>query len=272
MSDTPQQQAAQQTLADLALSVLNTAEPEAKVRLSRAVAEAWHRGAIANVGHASMPARPARPEDPALLPALKMPKRSTGGQKGRISLLHALAHIELNAIDLAWDIVARFTGENLPRAFYDDWVQVALEEAEHFAMLAESLEFEGARYGDLPAHNGLWEAAIKTSDDLLARLALVPMVLEARGLDTTPKTVEKLRHQGENAAAAMLAKIAEEEIPHVAAGVRWFEYLAKRRGLDPIPTFRALIAAHHSGGLKPPFNEKARDHAGMARAYYEQSA
>ena len=201
-----------------------------------------------------------------------MPKRSTGGQKGRIGLLHALAHIELNAIDLAWDIIARFTAEDLPRAFYDDWVQVALEEAEHFAMLAEQLEAEGAGYGDLPAHDGLWEAAIKTSADLLARLALVPMVLEARGLDTTPKTVEKLRHQGEDAAAAMLEHIAEEEIPHVAAGVRWFEYLAGRRGVEPVATFRALIDKHLSGSLKPPFNEKARDRAGMARAYYQQGA
>ena len=259
-----------ETLSDLALAVLATPEPMNKVRLSRATAEIWQAGRIANIGCASAPDRPARPTIPVLLPPAAMPKRSTGGTRGRISLLHALAHIEFNAIDLAWDIIVRFTSEDLPRAFYDDWVQVALDEAEHFAMLAERLTAKGAAYGDLPAHDGLWEAAIKTSDDLLARLALVPMVLEARGLDTTPRTVEKLRAQGEVAIADALEQIADEEIPHVAAGVRWFEFLCDRRELEPVTTFRALIAEHYAGTLKPPFNEKARANAGMNDAYYRQ--
>lgn len=258
------------TLCDRACAVLNAPEPDEKVRLTREAARAWKDGVCTSIGKASLPARPGRPAHPILTAPSHMPKRSAGGPKGRIGLLHALAHIELNAIDLAWDIIVRFTGEDLPRAFYDDWVEVATDEAEHFAMLAEQLVAEGAAYGDLPAHDGLWEAAEKTSDDLLARLALVPMVLEARGLDTTPKTVEKLRRQGETASADILEHIAEEEIPHVAAGVRWFETVCDKRGLEPIATFRTLIAERHLSGLKPPFNIPARDRAGMAPGYYEQ--
>lgn len=260
------------TLSQLALAVLTASDPDAKVHLTRAAATAWGAGEIAAIGTEPPPPRPARPVRPELMAPSRMPKRSTGGAKGRIGLLHALAHIELNAIDLAWDMVLRFTDEGLPPAFYDDWVQVATDEAEHFALLAERLQAEGASYGDLPAHDGLWEAAEKTADDILARLALVPMTLEARGLDTTPRTVEKLRHQGEDATAAVLERIAEEEIPHVAAGVRWFAYVCARRGQDPVPTFRALIADRHPAGLKPPFNEDARTRAGMAGAYYAADA
>lgn len=216
-----------------------------------------------------MPHRPARPEKPQLLLPGEMPKRRKGGEAGRAAFIHAIAHIELNAIDLAWDIVARFVDEDMPDAFYSDWVRVALDEADHFDMLNGRLSAMGMSYGDLPAHDGLWEAAERTSDDLLARLALVPMVLEARGLDTTPKAVADLEKAGDRESADMLAKIGREEVPHVAAGVRWFEYLCARRAIEPITTFHGLVHQRFAGTMKPPFNHEARQLAGMAVGYYE---
>jgi len=197
-----------------------------------------------------------------------MPRRSKAGVEGRRAFLHAIAHIELNAIDLAWDIIARFTGEDMPRAFFDDWVQVAVDEANHFDMLCQRLRDLDSDYGAYPAHDGLWEAAANTMDDLMARLALVPMVLEARGLDTTPAAVRRLRGNGDHETAAILETIGREEIPHVAAGVRWFEFLARRRRLDAIPTFREIISQRFNGNLKAPFNETARHQAGMSEDYY----
>ena len=178
------------TLAAGAVAVLAAAEPAAKVALSREVAEAW-RGGDLMIGNADPPPRPARPPRPLLRSPRDMPKRRNfGSPAGRIALLHALAHIELNAIDLAWDLIARFgvrgSATGWPRAFFDDWVAVAAEEAEHFSLLSDRLAALGSVYGDLPAHDGLWEAAAATAHDLLARLAVVPLVLEARGLDVTP--------------------------------------------------------------------------------------
>ena len=257
------------TLTDAALAVLDQPEPAEKVRLTLEYAQAWRDGAIAIVGDTPPPPRPARPAKPELISPGDMPKRSTGGGPRRLALLHAIAHIELNAIDLGWDIIARFASPDLPRAFYDDWVQVAEDEARHFAMLDDRLRDLGAAYGDYPAHDGLWEAAEKTADDILARLALVPMVLEARGLDTTPAQVARLEKNGDSATAALMATIADDEISHVAAGVRWFEHICAERTLEPIPTFKALIATHFRGTLTPPFNHAARDRAAFARAYYE---
>lgn len=257
------------TLTDAALRVLGEPDPAGKGRLTFAFAQAWRTGEITDVGEASTPPRPARPPKPQLISPGDMPKRSTGGGPRRLALLHAIAHIELNAIDLAWDIIARFTAPDLPRAFYDDWVLVAEDEARHFEMLVQRLRELGSDYGDLPAHDGLWEAAEKTSDTLLARLALVPLVLEARGLDTTPPTVAKLRSNGDEATAALLDEIAEDEISHVAAGIRWFEHGCAQRGLEPIATYKALVAERFRGQIKPPFNLEARDRAKFARAYYE---
>lgn len=257
------------SLVNAALRVLGEPDPAQKVQLTYTFAQAWRDGSIARVGEASPPPRPARPAKPELISPGDMPKRSTGGGPRRLALLHAIAHIELNAIDLGWDIIARFASPDLPRAFYDDWVLVAEDEARHFDMLVQRLKELGADYGDLPAHDGLWEAAEKTADDLLARLALVPMVLEARGLDTTPPTVAKLNANGDNATAALFETIAEEEIAHVAAGVRWFEHGCAQRGLEPIATHKALVAKNFRGQIKPPFNTDARDRAGFKRAYYE---
>ncbi|HEX9535906.1 MAG TPA: ferritin-like domain-containing protein, partial [Stellaceae bacterium] len=216
------------------------------------------------------PPRPARPERPQLRPPKEMPKRRAfGSPAGRIALLHALAHIELNAIDLAWDIIARFSGEALPHAFFDDWVGVATEEAVHFELLAERLADFGARYGDLPAHDGLWESAAATADDLLARLAVVPLVLEARGLDVTPEMAATLERVGDPESAAVLRRIYCDEIDHVAAGVRWFDELCRARGLIPEETFRKLVRRYFKGELKPPFNREARAAAGFPARYYE---
>ncbi|HEX6442509.1 MAG TPA: ferritin-like domain-containing protein [Stellaceae bacterium] len=252
--------------------MLGAAEPARKLALSRALAAAWGKGDLA-VGSASAPPRPARPARPLLLPPRDMPKRRNfGSAHGRIALLHALAHIELNAIDLAWDIVARFSGAGMSRTFYDDWVGVAAEEAEHFALLADRLAALGAAYGDLPAHDGLWEAAAATAHDLLARLAVVPLVLEARGLDVTPEMIRRLERAGDPDSAAILDRIYRDEIGHVAAGARWFDRLCREQGLEPGSVFHDRVRRHFTGSLKPPFNRAARDAAGFPASYYERLA
>ena len=198
-----------------------------------------------------------------------MPKRRAfGSQAGRIALLHALAHIELNAIDLGWDIVARFAGAGLPHDFFDDWVGVAAEEAGHFELLEARLADFGARYGDLPAHDGLWEAAAATADDLLDRLAIVPLVLEARGLDVTPPIAARLERAGDMPSAAILHHIYRQEIGHVAVGQRWFERVCRDRGLTPEQVFRERVKRCFKGDLKPPFNHAARAAAGFPVTYY----
>jgi len=254
------------TLTELAVEILSTADPDLKVRLTQKAAPVWKAGSLA-VGNAAPPDRPARPPKPELLAPRDMPRRSTG-PKGRVALVHALAHIELNAVDLAWDIIARF-GVNMPRAFHDDWVDVALEEAEHYAALAMRLLELECSYGDMPAHDGLWGAAIRTADDLAARLVLIPMTLEARGLDTTPQTTEKLRAAGDEATAAVLDTIYFDEIKHLAVGVRWFEHLCALSGSNPHITYKRLIDERFPGGLKPPFNMPARQQAGMSEAYLQ---
>jgi uncharacterized ferritin-like protein (DUF455 family) len=207
-----------------------------------------------------------------------MPRRRTGQSlAGRQALYHALAHIELNAIDLAWDIIARFstpriTAEAYPRGFYDDWVKVADDEARHFTLLTQRLTALGGAYGDLPAHDGLWEAAEATAHDLLARLAVVPLVLEARGLDVTPGLIAKLNRAGDTEGAAALEVIYKDEIVHVGAGKRWFDWLCARRSLTPEVAWRELVARHFKGVLKPPFNAEARLAAGLPRSFYETPA
>ncbi len=265
-------------LAEAAVAVLTTAAPGEKVALSRRFAAAWVAGEITEIGAAEPPARPARPARPELRPPRQMPRRRTGKSlAGRQALYHAIAHIELNAIDLAWDIIARFTApqftaENPPRGFYDDWVKVADDEARHFALLEQRLAALGTNYGALPAHDGLWQAAEATAHDLLARLAVVPLVLEARGLDVTPGLIEKLKAAGDAEGAATLEVIYREEIAHVAAGKRWFDWLCGRRGLVPETAWRELVARHFKGVLKPPFNTEARLAAGLPAEFYEAMA
>ncbi len=225
------------------------------------------------LGRAVPPSHPARPRHPLLRPPKEMPKRRAfGSTAGRIALVHALAHIELNAIDLAWDLVARYSGADLPHAFFDDWVGVAAEEANHFELLAGRLGDFGVAYGDLPAHDGLWQAAAATADDLLARLAVVPLVLEARGLDVTPEMAARLERAGDACSAAILQRIYRDEIGHVAIGLRWFEYLCRTRGLDPQAVFHDRVRRCFKGDLKPPFNREARAAAGFPARYYEPLA
>ncbi len=257
------------TLCQAAVDVLQSADPAQKVRLSRSTAEIWRGGRVSEIGWAQPPDRPARPPRPELRRPGEMPRRRLGGGVGgRIALLHALAHIELNAIDLAWDIIARFAGEDLPRAFYDDWVTVADEEAKHHGLLAERLAALGAAYGDLPAHDGLWQVAGETAHDLLARLAVVPLVLEARGLDVTPPMIGKLEQAGDGASATVLQVIYDDEIGHVAIGKRWFDFVCARRKLEPVSAWQELVRRHFKGRLKPPFNEAGRAAADFPPSYY----
>lgn len=254
------------------MAILETAEPAAKVSSTRRLAESWRMGAL-EIGNATPPQRPARPARPLLRPPKEMPKRRAfGSLAGRVALLHALAHIELNAIDLAWDLIARFGADRLPRAFFDDWVGVASEEAIHFDLLVKRLADFGAAYGDLPAHDGLWESAAATVGDLLARLAVVPLVLEARGLDVTPGMIAQLERVGDPRSAAVLERIYRDEIGHVAVGMRWFDRLCRRRGLAPEEVFHDRVRHFFSGELKPPFNREARAAAGFPRHYYEPIA
>ncbi|MGH7124346.1 MAG: ferritin-like domain-containing protein [Stellaceae bacterium] len=257
------------TLTAAAVAVLAAPEPARKIALSHAAATAWREGALAAMGDTRPPDRPARSARPRLLPPRQMPKRRAGGEcQSRVALLHALAHIELNAIDLAWDLIARFAGEHPPRDFFDDWVAVADEEATHHGMLAARLASLGASYGDLPAHDGLWEAATATAGDLLARLAVVPLVLEARGLDVTPAMITRLERAGDAESAAVLRRIYEDEIAHVAAGRRWFEWACARDGLSPVATYHDRVRRYFKGNLKPPFNGAARSRAGLPAAFY----
>jgi len=257
------------SLGEACRNALLTAQPQAKVKAVRALARAWRRGALHHVFDAAMPDRPARPALPELLPPWRMPKRGRAGSlRGRIAMLHALAHIEFGAIDLAVDLVGRF-GAGFPRTFVDDWLGVAADEAMHFALLDRRLAALGARYGDLPAHDGLWEAAEATADDPLARLAVVPMVLEARGLDVTPATVAAFERAGDKRSAQILQRIFRDEIRHVAAGARWFEQGCEARGLAIVAHWQRLIRSRFHGVLKPPFNDSARLEAGLSRELYE---
>jgi len=252
------------SLTEGAVGILTSTDPQDKVEGTSALAALWARRAL-DFGDAPPPARPSRPERQVLMSPGAMPKRSTG-PKGRIALIHALTHIEFNAIDLAWDIIVRF-GAHMPRAFVDDWVNVAAEEARHFAMLADRLMQCGAAYGDLPAHDGLWLAALSTSDDLAARLVLIPLTLEARGVDITPQTIARLRSAGDVETAAVLDTIYTDEIKHLAAGIRWFEFICAQSNRDPRATYREILATRFTGALKGPFNLPARTTAGMDADY-----
>jgi uncharacterized ferritin-like protein (DUF455 family) len=256
------------TVAQAARDVLLAADPAVKVRSARAAARAWRRGRLDHRFDVAMPDSPARPGRPELLPPSQMPKRGRGGsERGRIAMLHALAHIEFSAIDLAFDLAGRF-GSGFPRAFVDDWFSVGADEAIHFALLDRRLQSLGSAYGELPAHDGLWEAAQETAADPLARLAVVPMVLEARGLDVTPAAVARFEAAGDRRSAAILGRIYRDEIRHVGAGSKWFLWGCESRRIEPVPTWKRLVGAHFRGAIKPPFNDSARDEAGLSRDYY----
>jgi len=237
--------------------------------VARAIARDWRLGRLEFRFEVEMPDTPGRPDQPELLPPNKMPKRGRGQSlRGRIALFHALAHIEFIAIDLALDIVGRF-GAEMGTEFVNDFLSVAADEAMHFALLDRHLRTMGSRYGNLPAHNGLWDAAYETRHDVAARLAVVPMVLEARGLDVTPATLERVRSSGDVTGARILERILDDEIRHVRFGARYFDEVCKRRGFEPERTWKGLVNRHFRGALKPPFNDSARQAAGLSRSYYD---
>ena len=247
-----------------AYRALAAGEPAAKIRLTHELAAAFAAGEVAFESDAppSGPIGvPGRPPKPALVHPRDVPKRGLGSVEGRAAFLHAIAHIEFNAINLALDAAWRFRG--MPRAYYADWLQVADDEARHFAMLSARLGELGYAYGDFAAHDGLWEMAVKTADCDRARMALVPRVLEARGLDVTPAMIVRLRDVGDEASAAILETILREEVAHVAAGSRWFHWCCARVGLAPAREFIRLVREVARANVRPPFNREARLAAGF---------
>jgi uncharacterized ferritin-like protein (DUF455 family) len=246
---------------------LLTAEARAKVKTTRALVRAWRRGELAWEFTAPMPDRPAWPAGLELLPANRMPRRGAGSQRNAIALWHSLAHIEFVAIDLALDMAGRF-GAHTGRTFIDDFLGVAADEAMHFALIDRKLRALGCRYGALPAHAGLWEAAHDTRNDVAARLAVVPMVLEARGLDVTPAMRDRVLAQGDSRGARLLQRILDDEIRHVAVGAKHFVAHCEKAGKSPENHWKTLVARHFRGRLKPPFNDSARLAAGLSREFY----
>jgi len=259
-------------LAQAAERVLRTADPWEKTALSRETAAAWfaarEAGETPAIGSAVPPDAPARPAAPELRDPRDVPRRKPGTPEGRAALLHAIAHIELNAVDLHWDVVARFADAAMPPGFFDDWARAADEESKHFRLLSDRLEAHGIPYGALAAHAGMWRSAEATAQDLMARLAVVPMVLEARGLDVTPDMIAMFRKAGDAASVAALETIYAEEVGHVAYGSKWFHFLCGRHGRDPKPEFHVLVRRHFSGSLKPPFNDEKRAEAGLPLDFY----
>lgn len=244
---------------------LDCTDPLAKCALTELACGALQSGGLVfdSLDEPATITSPGRPDHPRLVAPRELPRRRPGSLAGRVSLLHALAHIEFNAINLAWDAVYRFRG--MPEAFYTDWAGVAFEEAHHYRLLSERLQELGSAYGMLDAHDGLWEMACKTSHDPLVRMALVPRVLEARGLDVTPGIMERLEKAGDHASAAILKVILRDEIGHVEIGTRWFRYLCRTRGLEPEVTFAQLLDEYMNGQVKRPFHYQARERAGFNR-------
>ena len=252
-----------------ALAALTEPDPTRKVALALALRDALQTGRLAldpsgvlqSLPSSALPGRPSRPE---LMPAQQMPRRNASHPLGRATLLHAITHIEFNAINLALDTAWRFA--HLPQDYYRDWLGVAAEEAEHFTLLRQHLRSIGHDYGDFAAHNGLWDMAEKTAFDLLARMALVPRTLEARGLDVNPGIRAKLAAAGDQRGAAILDRILADEIGHVAIGNRWYHWACERANVDPITAHDELAARFGAPRMKPPFNREARLEAGFTLA------
>ena len=257
------------SLFDHAHACLVSCHPDDKIARTRHTVSLWQQHRLDLTAGSSLPVTvPGRPPRPLLVAPQQLERRRPSTLKGRACLLHALAHIEFNAINLAWDAVHRF--RTMPRAYYHDWIRVASEEAAHFVLLRDhlrSLEFE---YGDFAAHNGLWDMAEKTAHDVLARMALVPRCLEARGLDANPAIRNKLAACGDHAAAAILDIILRDEIGHVAVGDRWYRYLCDRHGVEPEQTYRELVKQYMEGPLRGPFHIAARRQAGFSEQELQQ--
>ena len=244
-------------LRQSALNCLLLSDPIEKVTQTQLLYHRWLAGEITlSDDDLSVPDEPGRPDKPELVAPRDLPRRRKSTQSGNASLIHAVTHIEFNAINLGLDAVARFSA--MPRQFYDDWAKVAFEESQHFTLLRDYLVTLGYDYGDFPAHSGMWDMAKKTHHDALIRMALVPRVLEARGLDVTPKMMNKLRGSGDHRAVEILEIILNEEIGHVKIGTYWFNYLCNSRNIDPLTMFKDLLDNYFSGELRGPFNTEAR--------------
>jgi uncharacterized ferritin-like protein (DUF455 family) len=244
------------------------AETDLAAKLDRAgqLTQQWQRGELVLQRAAPLPEllEAGRPARPVLVPPRELPRRRLGTPGGQAAMLHAIAHIEFNAINLACDAVYRF--RDLPADYYGDWLAVAAEEAYHFSLLAERLAELGHAYGDFSAHNGLWDLAVKTRGDPLVRMAMVPRVMEARGLDVTPEIQAKFRAVGDDRSVAILEIILRDEIGHVAVGSRWFRYLCEQRGLEPEATYFGLLAEYFGEGVRCPLHWQARRDAGFSEA------
>ncbi|CUA71626.1 putative protein HI_0077 [Haemophilus influenzae Rd KW20] [Rhizoctonia solani] len=267
------------TLMEWACRILNTANPEKKVELTRRAAAAWRTGKITSTGQkkVNLPLPPDVPprENLVTVEPGKVGKRGkAGSERSRIAILHALANIEQWAIDLAWDIIARFgavkvAGEPLPPQFFADWVKVAEDEAKHFSLLSSRLTQLGTYYGSQAVHAGLWDSATRTAHSLSARLCIIHLVHEARGLDVNPVTINKFKAAGDNESVKVLEVIHWDEVTHVTAGHRWFTWACNLLEEDPVHSFRREVKAHFSGALKGPFNTADRARAGMSPDFYE---
>ncbi len=260
------------TVYEAAHEALMADDPQAKQAAVSLLAQHWADGALLldedDIDAAVSIADPGRPVRPPLVHPRALKPRKLHSPQGHAAFIHALAHIEFNAINLALDAVYRFRG--LPADFYADWISVAKEEAYHFRLLAEHLQSLGFCYGDFPAHSGLWDMAQRTDADLLLRMALVPRVFEARGLDVTPPMIERLKQHGDDCGAEILGVILHDEVGHVAIGNRWYHWACKKRGVDPAETFVSLIREYLPGRVKGPFHVSARLEAGFTEQELKQ--
>lgn len=244
---------------------LACADPDAKLALAKQLHEDWLAGRLVrDVAPPAGTPRAGRPERPLLVRPAELVQRRLTTPEGHAALVHAVAHIEFNAINLACDAVYRF--REMPDAYYGDWIRVAAEEAYHFSLLRGRLQSLGYAYGDFPAHNGLWELAEGTADDPLLRMALVPRVMEARGLDVTPGMMERFAAVGDSETVGILSVILRDEIGHVEAGSRWFRHLCTVRGLDPEETYFTLLEQHLSASVRCPLHKAARREAGFSES------
>ena len=248
---------------ELAAAALACADVDEKLALTTELAAAWSAGGL-DTQPRYLAVEAGRPAQPRLVPPAQLPARATHTPEGRAALIHAIAHIEFNAINLALDHIVRFP--DFPAPYIADWIGVAAEEAYHFGLVRAHLEKLGYAYGDFVAHDGLWQMTVKTAHDPLARMALVPRLLEARGLDATPPIQAKLKGAGDMEAVAILDIILRDEVGHVAIGDRWFRVLCQQRGLAPESAYRSLIAEYAAPWPQPPLNEKARLAAGFSAA------
>ncbi|GKS70057.1 uncharacterized conserved protein, contains ferritin-like DUF455 domain [Nitrosomonas sp. PY1] len=252
------------SLFEIAEECLLVSDIQRKIHLTQQAFQLWQNNQLSP--DSMLPPRaitqPGLPNKPTLVAPGKVPRRHLGTRTGLIALIHAIAHIEFNAINLAWDAVYRFRG--LPKPYYHDWIQIATEEAQHFQLLHQRLLELGSDYGLLPAHNGLWDMAMRTASDPMVRMALVPRVLEARGLDVTPQMIQKLQQVGDKKTATILEVILRDEIGHVAIGSHWFKYFCEQRGLDSEQTFRELLDRYFTGQIVGPFDYQIRMQAGFS--------